>query len=262
MRGHRVTSFDIEPAFGCDITGDITDPDVWAAVLARGPYDGMVAGSPCEGFSVAAFRHSFACRAICRECGNPITRVSGEKWAHLGAGFRSHEPKAVTGSLTYTPKSATGANSLILAQRTIVLAAMVHPGWWVMENPVGLLRQLPFMAGLDRVTIDQCQYGNTAKKPTDLWGDFPLGWIPRPRCIASRSDMVTSAGKPYPTEMDPNDTDAIVPWRPNPDGSPCHEAGYRGSKHGTQGKGNAALRAVIPEDLSLDLCLAAEESLK
>lgn len=52
-----------------------------------------------------------------------------------------------------------------------------------------------------------------------------------------------------------------TPYRPLPDGTPCHEAGYRGSRFGTQGKANATERAVIPYELSMDVCLAAERML-
>lgn len=262
-RGHKVTSTDIGQQFGCDITGDITDPDVWAEIIRRGPYDGVLAGPPCEGFSMAAVRHSFTCRGVC-VCGEPLQRASGEKWVHLGAGWNPDcKPKPVPDSLTYTPKSKTGAISLMLAQRTIVLAAVLRPKWWVMENPKALLRQLPFMRGLDRVSIDQCQYGNVAQKPTDLWGVFPEGWAPRPRCKASRYTFVDAQGNTIVPRL--NDKGKIdkhsfdtTPYRPNPDGTPCHEAGYRGSTFGTQGKANATMRAVIPHGLSLDLCLAAE----
>ena len=74
-----------------------------------------------------------------------------------------------------------------------------------------MLRKMPFMQGLPRVTIWYCQYGDDRAKPTDIWSNHiydpmfnPNGWKPRPECWNGRED--------------------------------CHESAPRGSKTGTQGK--------------------------
>lgn len=59
---------------------------------------------------------------------------------------------------------------------------------YVIENPVGMLRHMPFMRGLPRRTVWYCSYGDHRAKPTDLWSSYhrslwnPDGWEPRPPC--------------------------------------------------------------------------------
>lgn len=242
-RGHDVITLDLNPSFRCTISADILDPATIALVASYAPYEYVLASPPCEAFSTGAFSHSFRCEAQCAACGGSLLRIHGERWLHLPNSY-CQKQKPVPGSLIYTPKSETGNLGLAVAEATVQLIRYLKPRFWTIENPRALLRKLPFMLDLPRVTIDQCQYGNIAKKPTDLWGGFPTTWIPRPRCIASSRREVWQGRRPY---------------RPNPDGTLCHEAGWRGSPFGTQGKANAALRAVIPYELSLALCLAAEQ---
>lgn len=46
----------------------------------------------------------------------------------------------------------------------------VHkPQWWVLENPVGRLRDY---LGAPRMAFDPCDYGDDYTKRTLLWGDF------------------------------------------------------------------------------------------
>ena len=86
------------------------------------------------------------------------------------------------------------------------------------------------MAHLDPpITVTYCQYGETRLKPTDLWGGHPKSIVYRPACKV---------------------------------GAPCHEAAPRGSRAGTQNLRNAAIKALIPYDLSLSVCLAAELDLQ
>lgn len=262
--GHEVVSVDIIPEFNPTICGDILDDRILGQVLMAGPFDMIFAGTPCQGFSNAAVRHSHECRARCSTCGAEVLRVPGEKWAHLGAGWPDHECKsAVPGSLTYRPKSDTARLGWKLAERCRQLIAMADPAYYLIENPLALLRQLPMVAGLPRVTIDQCQYGNSAKKPTDLFGNLPPSFVPRPRCIAKHDLIVDAQGAPLaPANPEAPKKKWVydqTPYRPNPDGTICHEAGYRGSPWGTQGKANAAERGVIPYELSLDLLLALEQ---
>lgn len=47
---------------------------------------------------------------------------------------------------------------------------LVHnPVWWVLENPVGRLRDY---IGEPRMTFDPCHYGDPYTKKTLLWGQF------------------------------------------------------------------------------------------
>ncbi len=57
-----------------------------------------------------------------------------------------------------------------LVAATFELVAIMRPLFWVIENPLGYLRQLitpPVQ------TIHLCNFGATWQKPTDLWGRFP-----------------------------------------------------------------------------------------
>tara|TARA_B100001250_G_C19687528_1_gene738743 strand:+ start:371 stop:994 length:624 start_codon:yes stop_codon:yes gene_type:complete len=64
------------------------------------------------------------------------------------------------------------------------LGFMRLANYWWMENPVGALRHIGATQGLPRVTIDYCMYNDEQgrKKPTDLFGNFPVKWKPRPNC--------------------------------------------------------------------------------
>lgn len=186
-RGHDVTTLDIEERF---------DPTIRADALTVGPnlggYDIVLASPPCEAFSVASI---------------------GTHWS---GGLRAYEPA-----------TATARTALALVHWTVAAVESMRPRFAVIENPRGMLRKLGVLDRYERVTVTYCQYGDTAMKPTDLWGlPFPGAWAPRPMCK---------------------------------NGDPCHEAAPRGAKTGTQGKGDAAARAVIPHELALSICLAAEE---
>ena len=45
----------------------------------------------------------------------------------------------------------------------------VKPMAWIVENPMGLLRHRPFMAGLNKWTVDYCMFGAPYRKRTDLF---------------------------------------------------------------------------------------------
>lgn len=88
--------------------------------------------------------------------------------------------------------------------------------YWVMENPVGMMRHLAVTQKLDRGTVTYCQYGARRQKPTDLFGKLPPAFEAK-RC--KRGDS-------------------------------CHIPAGRGSSVGTQGM--SAVRAGrIPYGLSL-----------
>ena len=91
----------------------------------------------------------------------------------------------------------------------------------IMENPRGKMRD-PRVLGKPDMTTFWGAWGATWLKPTDLWGKLPpIDWRSK--------DCAT--------------------WEKAP----------RGSKKGIQGQvGNPALRALIPYDFSLAVCLAAE----
>jgi hypothetical protein len=89
-----------------------------------------------------------------------------------------------------------------------------------------VLRKLPVVSDLPRVTVTYCRYGDDRMKPTDLWGRFPEGWQPREMCK---------------------------------NGQPCHESAPRGAKTGTQGRRGATERAMVPYELSEELARVVSE---
>jgi len=145
----------------------------------RGGADVLWASPPCQGFSVAAI---------------------GRNW-----------------NKDYTPKTDSARLSMALVVRTLELIEEIRPKWFFIENPRAMLRKLPYLQHLRRVTISYCQYGDTRMKPTDIWTNVPEEmWMPRPMC------------KPRAT---------------------CHESAPRGTKTGTQGLKGAEARGAIPPEL-------------
>ena len=180
-------------------------------------FDIVLASPPCEKFSVLAF---------------------GKAWLP-----------------GYKPKHAGTELAIKLVRRTADLVDSIAPAFWVVENPVGMLRKL-YLLPYERRMVTYCQYGAPWRKPTDLWGGFPP---------------------------------SLELHRPCRNGAPCHIRSPRGSRNGIQSDTNVehkdeqvrawyeawgwgastgsasearreavALRAKIPEQLALDVCLAAE----
>ena len=128
-----------------------------------------------------------------------------------------------------TPVDEETLRSICLVKHTLNLIGGLNPKFWVLENPVGMLRKMPFMKIYHHRVITQCQYGERRMKPTDLWGRFPPSFAAK-KC------------------------------RNN---SKCHDGASRGSHDfGTQSLKLAEERAKIPYGLSLAVCLACEEALK
>jgi C-5 cytosine-specific DNA methylase len=112
-------------------------------------------------------------------------------------------------------------------RRTVHLIQVLKPKFFVIENPVGLLRHLGLIP-YEMRTITQCQYGRSYMKRTDLWGGFPHSLKLKPMCR---------------------------------NGEPCHERAPRGTLNGAAGVGYN-IRAMIPQELSLAVCRAAERDLQ
>jgi hypothetical protein len=79
-----------------------------------------------------------------------------------------------------------------LVQHTLQLVE-TWGGGWIMENPRGMLRKMPWMKRLDRRSVTYCSYGDHVMKPTDVWSNMfysaflPEGWDPRPMCHNNRA---------------------------------------------------------------------------
>lgn len=151
------------------------------------------ASPPCTGFSVAAIGH------------------------HWTGGYRAYEPRTDTARL-----------GIKLVQKTREIIAhyqKLNPNLiWYIENPRGVLRKLPVIAGAPyHHTVTYCQYGDDRMKPTDIWTNN-ANWMPRKPCK---------------------------------NGANCHVAAPRGSRTGTQGRKGAYDRSRVPDELCKELLLAS-----
>jgi hypothetical protein len=128
-----------------------------------------------------------------------------------------------------TPRRPEAERACDLVKRAIWLAWECGARLWWLENPRAALRKMDFMRQYRRTTLSWCRYGLTMMKPTDIWGVWG-SWAGRGCCR---------------------------------NGDPCHIAAPRGSKvpGTTQGIKGSANRAVIPPQLSLEVCLSAEADL-
>lgn len=189
--GHTVITFELDPDFDVTETIDIMELKADELVAKYGRPDFVWASPPCTAFSVASIGHHWEIGGI---------------------------PKT----------EAARYNQLLVAKAHELIQQLQPTKGWLIENPRGMLRKLPVVAGLPRRTITYCQYGDTRQKPTDLWGDVP-GWTPRPMCSP---------------------------------GGDCHEAAPRGSRTGTQGLKGAKDRSRVPHALSAELLQAIEKGNK
>ena len=181
--GHEVFRVELGTHHEADLYADIAELSVYDLIrLCDGRPDFVWASPPCTAFSVASIG------------------------THWGGGHRAYEPR-----------TELARSSQVLVAHTLDLIRELDPEYWLMENPRGVLRKLPVMAGLQRWTVTYCAYGDERMKPTDLWGKMPDSWVPRPMCK---------------------------------NGASCHVAAPRGSKTGTQGRKGAVDRSRVPLELS------------
>jgi hypothetical protein len=190
--GHTVISFELDDFFEATEHVNVFDLNAATLIAKYGQPDFVWASPPCTAFSVASMGH------------------------HWGGGSRAYEPKT---------EAAKVSQELVAHTRKLIAELNPTKGW-LMENPRGMLRKLPVVAGLPRVTVTYCQYGDGRMKPTDLWGVVP-NWTPRDMCK---------------------------------NGMPCHEAAPRGAKTGTQGLKGARERSRVPYALGEELLKVLEGS--
>ena len=163
-RGHEVFTVDIDPRFEPDLVADIMD--VRPVDLPPGPHV-ILASPPCSRFSAMCIAQSWEA-------------VKGE----------SH------------PRNVDVVMAVGYVAKTLDLVEKVNPPYWVMENPLGMLRKV---VGPPRVTTYHAAWnGGGMRKATDLWGKIPgmewpklkewdhVDWTPRKYDAAERARM------PYP----------------------------------------------------------------
>lgn len=180
--GHTAFLSDYDNTFDVDYVVDILEFD-----LSRLPSkpDIIWASPPCETFSVASLGHHW----------------TGGKGA-------------------YIPKTDSAIQGQEYVKKAIAIIKELKPKYWVIENPRGMLRKMPFMQEFEqyRHTVIYCQYGDTRMKPTDIWTNIP--WTPRVMCK---------------------------------NGMPCHVSAPRGSSTGTQGIKTYKDRSRVPNELCQEL---------
>jgi hypothetical protein len=146
------------------------------------------------------------------------------------AGWHQH---AWSGPPHYQPLTSEAHNARRTVRAGLWVIKRMQPTSWIVENPRALLRKLDVVPGEPR-TVWYCHYGLDRAKPTDLWGTHTLPTLElRPPCHNQRAGHTAFCC--------------------------CHDhvPAPRGSVSGTQGT-DTALAGVIPYDLALDVCLAAE----
>lgn len=229
--GHEVVSVDIEERFAPTIAADVLTLD-----FEPGGFDIILASPPCEKFSLLGLGH------------------------HWLPGYK--------------PKGPQTELAMELVRWTVSTIRTVQPAFWIIENPVGMLRKLNLIP-FERQTVTYCQYGAPWRKPTDLWGGFPPSLVLRPRCkngdpchIAAARGSRTGVQSTADSFMRALEEDAAAAAREDDvtdSGKPpfLRVRAYQSRLlYGTwDQKTWAAKRAEIPQELALDVCLAAERDL-
>ena len=187
--GHEYITSDLLPRFGCTVTGDILSDETVKKIEELGPFDMVWASPPCEAFSVASI---------------------GKNWDKD----------------TKQPKTESARLGIEILKQTIFLINHLQPKRFYIENPRGMMRVHPVMAGFHRATVSYCQYSLSIMKPTDIFTN-DLKWSATARCCKN--------------------------------GDPCHERAPRGARTGTQGIKGSAERAVVPWQLWYEILKSQEE---
>lgn len=172
-----------------------------------------------------------------------------ESFSVLRIGRNWHYDRSPTGSFAARrPKTSTAELGLELLENTLRLIRDLAPAYWIIENPRAAMRKMPILEQYERRTVTYCQYGHVSMKPTDLWGGFPPSLSMRPMC-SPKADCHIPAPRGSRTGIQSDSKS-----RKDPRWVAFAEA------HGYDVT-DPAVRAVIPYELALDVCLAAEHDL-
>jgi hypothetical protein len=216
--GHNVHGIDVREDLDPDQVADVRDLEA-EALAEQGPWDLVWASPPCTTFSVMTI-----------------------SVYHDGDGYPAHP-------LTH--------ERLALVHDTLSLIYELEPAAWVMENPVGMLRNQDFMGRWPRRTVTYCQYGHFLRKATDLWGCFPPTWQPRDACspgdpchASSPRDLTDADERPDRADWD------CTAWGAAEED--LRDAWMRKGNKLPSDPDRSALRALVPYQLSEELCEAME----
>lgn len=136
-RGHTYVTLDMDPRFKCNLSMDMMTLHPASLLEGYGRFDLIWASPPCEAFSVASIGHHW----------------TGGKGA-------------------YVPKTPEATQMQALVVKTIEFIRHMAPTGWIMENPRGVLRKLPCVAGLPMTTVTYCLAGET--KVITRLGEKPI----------------------------------------------------------------------------------------
>jgi len=200
-RGWQIWSTDLYDFEGMDAIADILELNP-----AEVPWvpDFIWASPPCTYFSVASI---------------------GKHW--------SPDKPTPEYPIPHTPKTEEAKLGVRIVEATFAFidywADRNEHLLWAIENPMGKLRKLPVVERAPyRTSVTYCAYGDTRRKPTDIWSNFP--WAARPMCK---------------------------------NGDPCHVAAPRGSKTPGSTQGHKTVdRSRLPEQLCRDIIEAVELEMK
>jgi len=196
-RGYETFTVDINSEVKPDLCKNILDFDIKDLPIEWRNPDIIWASPPCQTFSVMTIPHY----------------------------WKNNRPK----------KSKTLVG-MAIAMKTKELIKELNPKYYIIENPMGMMRKQFFMIDLPRKTVTYCKYGKNYRKATDLWTNISQ-WIPRKTCSP---------------------------------GDSCHEEARRGMRRGIQGKvnpnlpgmaewaGDSLARGVIPIELCNEILDACE----
>lgn len=88
----------------------------------------------------------------------------------------------------FSRANTTGVRDIEGGSRNVKTALKVikwvHPDFWTLENPVGLLKDQPFMKHFDKYknVTSYCKWGKAYKKPTNIWSN--VGDLNLPMCTS------------------------------------------------------------------------------
>lgn len=238
-RGHEVIGVDFIPDFEPEICADVFDLNPVTLVETYGTFDVITASPPCERFSVLRI---------------------GANWTP------GHDPK--------THQAWT---AMMLVWRARHLIEALRPAFFIVENPRSKLRKLPPVQAWMRRTVTYCQYGAPWQKPTDLWGGFPPSFVTRPVCLPE-ADCHVAAPRGSRSAIQSDSAERkhplVIAWEEEcrrniaEVKAASHNWNRRPQRHegacqnnGDKDPTRAALRALIPPELSLDFALACERDL-
>ena len=149
-------------------------------------------------------------------------------WSKVG--WHNHwDTKIYKLTKQFIAKTPFANESVEMIKKTIEIFSWFPGSFFYMENPEGMLAFHPviqyfrvFDIQVKKNTVTYCQYGDTVRKPTNIWTNN-FKWIPKPKC--GYKDK-------------------------------CHIRSPRGTEKGILSKKNSYDRSIIPAELCREILLS------